>query len=158
MKKLLLILICFFISFEAKSEFIPLKCEVKKKIFRITNSQGRWSGNIADKSFNLITLYFDEIKLNQNTEMTLEEPNWKWSLSDNDNIYSYTFKGFYKGEFIESLYINLNKDSGYFEYRLRYKNVNDYSISEKAFYKKSYYTDGFISSGVCKKIKRSLLN
>ena len=102
--------------------------------------------------------YIDKIKLNQYTEMTLEEPNWKWSLSDNDDIYSYTFKGFYKGEFIESLYISLNKDSGYFEYRLRYKNVNDYSISEKAFYKKSYYTDGFISSGVCKKIKRSLLN
>ena len=39
-KKLLLILICLFVSFEVKSKEIVFKCDVKKKVFRINNIEG----------------------------------------------------------------------------------------------------------------------
>ena len=55
MKKLLLILICLFVSFGMKSKEIVFKCDVKKKVVRITNSEGLFIKNIIDTSYEAIT-------------------------------------------------------------------------------------------------------
>lgn len=179
MNKLLLILICLFVSFEVKAQYTVLECEVKKKIFKINNIEEEFRMNILDTSFDLITLYFDEklewlndskidkkyrdkIKFRKEKMNTFEEeesknsPDWYWFLDDNGDSYEYHFKGFYKGQFVESLDISLNKDSGYFEYRMTYKDSENHHLYDTPFYKKSYYSDGFVSSGICKKMKKSL--
>ncbi len=179
MKKLLLILICLFVSFEVKSEYIVLECEVKKKLFRINDiegDEGEFRKNIPDTSFDLITLYLDEklewlndskidekyrdkIKLNENNLMSLEDedhPTWKWSLDDKGGSYQYSFDGFYKGRFVKYLSIELNKDSGYFEYRKTYNENDALNVYDLPSYKPSYYSNGYFSSGVCKKITKSL--
>ena len=170
MKKLLLILICLFVSFEVKSKYIVLECEVKKTIHRINNYEGKFKLNILDTSFDLMTLYFnkknqwlndyklnkedlDKMKLDENENMTIEELGDRWFLGYYDDDYVYSFRD----GWIKRLEIILNKDSGYFEYSKTYQMNSDTHIWNKHFYKKGYYTDGFDSYGICKKIKKSLL-
>ena len=53
--------------------------------------------------------------------------------------------------------IRLNKDSGYFKYRLvHWGSGSNSSIRNAPFYETGMYSSGFVSSGVCKKIKKSL--
>tara|TARA_B100001057_G_C22384946_1_gene769911 strand:+ start:101 stop:652 length:552 start_codon:yes stop_codon:yes gene_type:complete len=182
MRKLLLILICLFVSNEVKSEYIVLECEVKKKLYKINNIEEELRMNILDTSFDLVTLYFDEklewlndskinekhrdrIKFRKEKMNTFDDeskgtpegtPDWFWFLDDNGDSYEYHFKGFYKGHAVDSLVISLNKDSGYFEYRMDYRDSENYHLYDTPFYKKSYYSDGFVSSGICKKMKKSL--
>ena len=178
MKKLLLILICLFVSSEAKSKYIALECEVKKKLYRITDSEGLFKKNILDTSFDLITLYFDEknqwlndskidkefrnkIKFNKKKSMmTIEDedaPDWKWRLDDEGDTYRYVLENsFYQGSLIKSLYIDLNKDSGFFRYSVTYDYPNDFNLYDSPSYSRKLYSDGYSSSGVCKKIKKSL--
>ena len=171
MKKLLLILIFLFVSTEAKSKYIALECEVKQTIYKIYDVKGRFIKNILDTSFDLKTFYFsqkyqwlndykintedlDKIKLEEN-KMTIEERGYKWWLDDlDDDVYHFSFLP--TGNIIGSLFIDLNKDSGHFKYDMHLNRKVDGFLMEKHFYKKGYYSDSYESSGVCKKIKKSL--
>ena len=50
-----------------------------------------------------------------------------------------------------------DKDSGFFKYSKTHKTNDELNLWDKHFYKKGFYTDGFDSYGICKKIKKSLL-
>ncbi len=176
MKKLLLILICLFVSTEAKSKYIVLECDIKKTIYTIYDSKRKFIKNILDTSFDMKTLYLDEknqwlnsymideeylkvMKLDENQNMSIEEKvkgafiREKWSLYDfNDEDYNY----WYRGAYIKNLNIDLNKDSGQLTYTIKYHENDKWNIYDKYFYQEGYYSDGFVSYGVCKKIKKSL--
>ena len=177
MKKLLLILICLFVSTEAKSKYIALECDIKKTVYTINNGEGKFRKNILDTSFTMMTLYLDEknqwlndskideeyrdtIKLHKKEKKMYvggdKTSNWMWSLSDNDDTYSYNFRGTQRGFEIKDLDIDLNKDSGQLTYTMKYYKNDKWNIYDKYFYKEGYWTDGFVSYGVCKKIKKSL--
>ena len=180
MKKLLLILICLFVSFEVKSKYIVLECEIKKTIYTIKNEEGKFIKNILDTSFNMMTLYLDEknqwlnsymideeylevMKLDENQNMIIEDKvketfiSERWSLYDfNDEDYNYNYRGVQRGFEIKDLDIDLNKDSGQLTYTMFYNKNDKWNIYDKHFYKEGYYSDGFVSYGVCKKIKKSL--
>ena len=171
-------MICLFVSSEAKSKYIALECEVKKKLYRITDSEGLFKKNILDTSFDLITLYFDEknqwlndskidkefrnkIKFNKKKSMmTIEDedhPDWKWRLDDEGDTYRYVLENsFYQARLIKSLYIDLNKDSGFFRYTVKYDYPNDFNLYDSPSYNQSLKSNGYSSSGICKKIKKSL--
>ncbi len=170
MKKLLLILICLFVSFEVKSKYIVLECEIKKTIYTINDYRGNFIKNIIDTSFDVKTLYLDEkikwlndeklykkyrdrLKLDKYEFLNIEELDWRWILDDEeDDYYNYNFRG----GWIQDLDIDLNKDSGQLTYTMKYYKNDKWNIYDKHFYKKGYYTNGFVSHGVCKKIKKSL--
>ena len=168
MKKLLLILICLFVSSEAKSKNIVFGCEIKKTVHKINDSKGKFIKNILDTSFDMETLYLDEknqwmnfrefkrdeydykIELDNMDNMIVKELDYIWNLRVFGDRYSYRFKSDW--HLIE---IDLNKESGYLEHRQYYVEVIQLE-SRKHFYKKGYWTKGFNSYGVCKKIKKSL--
>tara|TARA_B100001057_G_scaffold412252_1_gene428272 strand:+ start:6435 stop:6980 length:546 start_codon:yes stop_codon:yes gene_type:complete len=180
MKKLLLILICLFVSTEAKSKYIVLECNIKKTIYTINNSEGKFRKNILDTSFNMMTLYLDEknqwlnsykideeyldiIILDENQNVRIDGVvkkvfiSKRWSLRDSDDEdYNYNYKGNHRGFYIKDLDIDLNKDSGQLTYTMKYHENDKWNIYDKHFYKEGYYSDGFVSYGVCKKIKKSL--
>ena len=161
-------MICLFVSSEAKSKNIVFGCEIKKTVHTINDSKGKFIKNILDTSFDMETLYLDEknqwmnfseferdkydykIELDKNENMIIEELDYKWNLRVFGNRYSYNFKSDWN--LIE---IDLNKDSGNLEYRQYYLELIKLP-SEKHFYKEGYWTDGFVSYGFCKKIKKSL--
>ena len=176
MKKLLLILICLFVSTEAKSKYIALECEVKKKLYRIVDGRGSFERNVIDESFDLITLYFDEKigwlntfkidkkdrdkskydKEDDSWSLKNKSIDWSWYLTEDDETYSYDFEN--RGSpSVDFEYITLNKDSGYFEYKVVYWDTKpNSSIINAPFYEEGMYSNRFVSSGVCKKIKKSL--
>ena len=86
MKKLLLILICLFVSFEVKSKYIVLECEIKKTIYTIKNEEGKFIKNILDTSFNMMTLYLDEKNQWLNSYMIDEEYLEVMKLDENQNM------------------------------------------------------------------------
>ena len=175
MKKLLLILICLFVSTQAKSKYIALECEVKKKLYRITDDKGRFERNVIDESFDLITLYFDEKiewlitfkidkkdrdktkyhKEDRSWSLKNKTIDWSWYFDEYDETYSYSFTN-RESSNVAYESITLNKDSGYFRYRVRYRDTHSSSIFNATFYEEWMYSNRLVSSGVCKKIKKSL--